>query len=232
MSGSTVIRIAHKKRFTTVANETVDDGRLSFRARGLIVWLLSKPDGWRINAREICAFGTEGRDAVLTALKELETCGYLRREKVQMPGGRWVTHSMLYDSPSPEKPDPGNQEPVFQDVKEQILKANTENKTDCDEVLDQFWNGYPKTRRVSKPAVRKAWRKVPADDHLALMLGLSLWVRYWETCKTEDRWIPYAQKWLNDRNWENPPDPGPPPGTRPGMRWSETRKIWLQDGAG
>ncbi len=33
-------RIARRRKFTTIAQETVNDERLSFRARGILLWLL------------------------------------------------------------------------------------------------------------------------------------------------------------------------------------------------
>ncbi|RIK03508.1 MAG: replication protein, partial [Acidobacteria bacterium] len=34
--------------FTILSNAAINDGRLSFRARGVLMWLLSKPADWRI----------------------------------------------------------------------------------------------------------------------------------------------------------------------------------------
>ena len=33
--------------FTVVPNQILNDGRISFRAKGLLVYILSKPDHWR-----------------------------------------------------------------------------------------------------------------------------------------------------------------------------------------
>lgn len=93
------IRVAERHRFVVVDSTTVNDEKLSLRARGLLVWLLDKPDGWRVSADSIVRFTTEGRDAIRTALKELEVGGYLRRERSQGPDGKWVTVSVIYEQP-------------------------------------------------------------------------------------------------------------------------------------
>ena len=79
----TTLRIAKRDRFTVVDQRTVNDDRLSFRARGILVWLLDKSDGWRVDSEQLAAAAKEGRDAVRTALNELVAAGYIVRIKEQ-----------------------------------------------------------------------------------------------------------------------------------------------------
>lgn len=115
------IRVAKRSRFTTIDRRTIRDDRLSFRARGVLVWLLDHPDDWSARADVIAGEGPEGRKAVLTALRELVDAGYLTRRKWQDEQGRWHHESVVYErpmsdesgsttSPSPNvgEPDAGN----------------------------------------------------------------------------------------------------------------------------
>lgn len=96
----TTIRVERRQRFTVVDRSVAEDDRLSFKARGIMLWLLSKPDDWRCTASEIASAGKEGRDAVRAALGELEACGYLIRVKVQdKDTGRWSTETIVRESP-------------------------------------------------------------------------------------------------------------------------------------
>jgi hypothetical protein len=70
---------------------------VSYRAKGILLWLLDKPDDWRTNADAITRAGTEGRDAVRVALCELEDAGYLVREKHQNENGQWSTFVSVYE---------------------------------------------------------------------------------------------------------------------------------------
>jgi hypothetical protein len=85
----------------------INDGRLSFRALGLLAYILDKPDDWRITAVDLAETHKEGRDAVLTALAELEAAGYLARTKQQDAQGRWSTSSVVTDDPASAPADAG-----------------------------------------------------------------------------------------------------------------------------
>ncbi|MEB3961249.1 hypothetical protein OKJ48_13470 [Streptomyces kunmingensis] len=74
--------------YTTVFNRAVRDGRLSRRARGLLVELLSHRDGYGISLAMLLRAGPEGKAALTTALRELERHAYLRRERARDKRGR------------------------------------------------------------------------------------------------------------------------------------------------
>lgn len=93
------IRIRHEREFVTVANAMAQDPRLSLRARGLFLFLYSLPDGWDTSTLAVSRMVPEGRDAVRTAARELEACGYLIRRKLQVERGRWITEWLLGDRP-------------------------------------------------------------------------------------------------------------------------------------
>lgn len=110
------IRIARRRRFTQVDRRSAEDERLSFRARGLLVWLLSKPDDWKVDSTSIARHTTEGREAVRTAMRELETHGYLVRKRERVKG-RWATETVVYEHPELAQLDllTSAQEPVAVD---------------------------------------------------------------------------------------------------------------------
>lgn len=102
-----------KEGYLTIRNEVLRDSRLSYRARGLLLAILSRPDNWRTESDALAAGGKEGRDAIRSALTELEGAGYLKRERQQdEKTGRWSTSVMVYDTPEAWKPVAGPQTPV------------------------------------------------------------------------------------------------------------------------
>jgi len=71
-----------------VSNEFVRDGRLSFHARGVGLWLLSHTAGWECTTERIAIEAGVGRDQIRRALRELEAASYLRRTRERLEGGK------------------------------------------------------------------------------------------------------------------------------------------------
>lgn len=63
----------------------IEDSTLSFKARGILVWMLSKPDNWQFYLGSIVNATTDGRDAVRSGIKELEDAGYIRKIRERDP---------------------------------------------------------------------------------------------------------------------------------------------------
>lgn len=113
-----IVRAPRSVGFTTVQNDFIEDDRLSFRAKGVMIFILSKPDHWSISERHLAEQGPDGRSAVATALKELENEGYLQRIRQRRPDGTFDWDSIIYETPqTPAEPaqngapesDPGSQ---------------------------------------------------------------------------------------------------------------------------
>lgn len=85
--------------FTIVRNELIQDMSMSLRARGLLIYLLSLPDDWRTDSVTLSKENKEGRDAIRTALQELEDSKYLQRTKIQLENGQWITEWLIFDHP-------------------------------------------------------------------------------------------------------------------------------------
>jgi hypothetical protein len=73
--------------FTIISNDWVRDSSLSWAARGLLAWLASHADGYRITEEGIISAGPSGRAAAKVMIKDLEEAGYLRRERTPIVTG-------------------------------------------------------------------------------------------------------------------------------------------------
>ncbi|NKQ22767.1 helix-turn-helix domain-containing protein, partial [Brevibacillus laterosporus] len=76
----TMVRIIKRENpFVQIDKTPINDDRLSWKAKGLLVYLLSKPDDWTIMIIDLIKHAKDGRDSVYSGLKELEHAGYLSR---------------------------------------------------------------------------------------------------------------------------------------------------------
>ncbi|MEU9191071.1 hypothetical protein AB0D14_42590 [Streptomyces sp. NPDC048484] len=74
-------------QFTQIANGLFRDGRVSFKAKGIFGYISTHQAGWQVTVAGLVRSGPDGRDAVRTGLKELETHGYLIRERLRRTNG-------------------------------------------------------------------------------------------------------------------------------------------------
>ena len=92
--------------YLTVRNEVVRDGRLSLKARGLLLLILSYPDNWETSAERLMQVNKEGRSAILSALTELKDAGYIRQTKIRNARGQISTETRVFDQPESENLTP------------------------------------------------------------------------------------------------------------------------------
>jgi hypothetical protein len=99
-----IIRIGarRERNFTMIDRDAVRDDRLSFRALGLLTWLLDHPDDWRISSEQLGRLGREGRDAIRSAMRELDEFGYLVRRRWRDAKGHFRTEVLVIECPSCE----------------------------------------------------------------------------------------------------------------------------------
>ena len=93
----TIGRKRKKNGFTQVSNTMLEDDRLSWRAKGLLCYMLSRPDNWKINRTDLYRRATEGRDAMTSALKELKDLKYLHIYRRKSEGNLFEGWIWEYD---------------------------------------------------------------------------------------------------------------------------------------
>lgn len=99
-----IIRSERRKNFTHIDNKVFADNVLSFRAMGLLGYLLSKPDNWSVSARHLATVTEETArpvaiNAVHETLKELRQAGFIVMKK------RHTGEVDYFVFDEPQKPD-------------------------------------------------------------------------------------------------------------------------------
>lgn len=137
-----VLRVRRTKGFTVVPDAALRDAGLSFKARGLLAYLLSMPDGWEHGGAEgIAEQSKEGRDAIRSGLQELEDAGYLHRSRHQDDHGRWSTEWIVVDQPTADSPTSEKASvSLFEPKKETVRRAD---RTRPRSVIPEDWEPRP-----------------------------------------------------------------------------------------
>ncbi len=75
---------------------------MSLKAKGLLSMMLSLPEDWNYTTRGLAKICKEGVDAIGSALRELETAGYIVRHQLRDRQGRISdTEYVIYEQPQP-----------------------------------------------------------------------------------------------------------------------------------
>lgn len=104
---STIIRTNKRENpYVMIDKFGLNDERLSWKAKGLWAYLLSKPDDWQIYESELIKRAKDGRDSVRTALRELEKYGYISRRQTRNEDGSFGSMEyIVYERPITENLD-------------------------------------------------------------------------------------------------------------------------------
>lgn len=104
-AGGAMIRIVRTPKdadhpYGRLSNAVLTPGPdLPLDSRGLLHYLLSKPDGWQVRMGHLRRIIGCGKDKLQRMIKDLICAGYLVRQCTHGPGGRWVWESVLYEAP-------------------------------------------------------------------------------------------------------------------------------------
>lgn len=200
-----IVRVRKRENPYVIMDKTgLEDERLSFKAKGLLAYLLGKPDNWSARISHLQKVGPDGETAVSSGLKELEKYGYLEKKPVRNADGtikEW--ESIIYEIPttSPERDFPVLDNP---DMDNNGLIIN-----DCNKELNnkkQRENARGKTEKIDnqiKNKYRQIFNKEMPDNFIAELIqkhsiNKDLILKALECAETNAKYPSYLNKLLAD----------------------------------
>lgn len=123
-----VIRVKKNKNYTTMANYHLQDKNLSLKAKGIMSLMLSLPEDWDYSTAGLTALSRDGVDSVKSSLKELETNGYLKRERIIDNATKRVIDWIYYIYEKPQAEFPQVEKPVVENPTQQNINKQSTNK--------------------------------------------------------------------------------------------------------
>lgn len=147
-----IIRVAKNSNYVVMNRTALNDNQLSWKAKGIMAYMLSMPDDWVFYMDELMTHSTDGKASFRAGFNELKECGYIERKPIR-EGQRikeWETivhevpiNSLLTDFQEVEKQEIENQEVGFQEVENRTLLSTDNNQvlnksnTDNNQVLTE-----------------------------------------------------------------------------------------------
>jgi hypothetical protein len=196
--------VGFEGRFTQIPNSWARDERLGYRAKGILLLLMSHQDGWKISLEHLANDGPDGITAVRTAIIQLQESGYLirntiRNEKNQIEGSEWILQDPFEKS---ENLTLENQSENLTSenlaLKKTIYKED--NRKDIIDAFEKFWLVYP--RKIGKAAALKAFEKAAKKREPAYIIAYVIsWCNQGNL--PDIQYIPHPTTWLNQERWED-----------------------------
>lgn len=201
-----IFRQKRTKNFTVVPNEFLHSQELSFKAKGILTYLLSLPSDWELHVSHLSTISSDGRDGVYSGIQELIEAKYIwRRPRSGSEPGGW--EYFIYDVPQFESPftsSPNTENPYTEKSESEkpvttkyiIEEQRTKEEQTTDNDFETFYSLYP--RKISRTNAEKAWKKqkcVLSQVMPSLQKQMKLW--------TDPQFIPHPASWLNGRRWED-----------------------------
>lgn len=166
-----VFRVSKNRDFTVIANSVFKDRRLSAKAKGILVEMLSLPGNWDYTLKGLTTLFSDGIDSIRQGIKELEENGYIVRERKRDARGRLGgMEYVIYETPekavenivensSPEQSAPANAEPTEdipaqdESVEDKAMLYKELNKSRTKESITHLSNPYQSITEEAAPDV-------------------------------------------------------------------------------
>lgn len=184
-------RSKHTEHFTILPNAALRDPRLSYRARGVLMELLSRPEDWQATADSLSRTAKkergkkgEGRDAMRGAFAELKSAGYIVASRVDGESGTHTTELHVYDvaqdvtSEDAENPSSGrgtenqasdNQASADQSSENQAsLRRTGDGRTETKDCSTKDSSSSAEVEDITHDVVAKTTKKTKSPEQIII----------------------------------------------------------------
>ena len=143
-----VFRVERTRDYTVMSNYHLRDKRLTLKAKGLLSQMLSLPEDWDYTLSGLSHINRESKDAIRSAVNELEKAGYIHRRQTTDASGKFSTNEYVIHE-HPEQPEPFDQpEPLLE-------KPSSDNPTTDNPPTGNTSPENPTQLNTKKPSKEK-----------------------------------------------------------------------------
>ena len=145
--------------FVQVDKGFINDKRLGYREKGILLYFLSKPEGWNFYVEEIASNSSDGVSSVKAGIRKLIETGYIvrgkriRNEKGQLGAYEYIVKEVPATCDSPTQVSPTQVCPT--EAKCTLLNNNSTNNNSSNNDL----TNNDKSSKAQQPKNEKSERK-------------------------------------------------------------------------
>ena len=142
-----VIRVQKRpNEFVLMDKGFLENPELSWKAKGILAYLLTKPNTWKVIVKDLVSRSTDGKSAIYSALKELTEKGYYAKNPIRDSENKRIEcwrgivsempmDSLLSDFQDIENQEIENQDPENQEHSNNYISNNDKSNNQSSPVL-------------------------------------------------------------------------------------------------
>jgi hypothetical protein len=174
-----IIRTSKKDHpFALIDKTGLEDYNLTWDAKGILCYVLSKPDDWKVHIKELAQNSADGITVVRTAIAELIQAGYVSKKRIFNSKTKCIegVEYIFYESPQIKKE--ANQKTIKKTKKvtknnknnqkinnsPQLEKLNVEQSIEIKDIkknsIENIWEQYVEFRSPTKPISEISIKKI------------------------------------------------------------------------
>ena len=171
-------------KFFLMHKDTIEDPNLSWKAKGLLAYLMSKPNDWQIWVNDLIKRSSDGEYAVRSGLLELIDQGYAVRKQPRKEDGTFGPIEFIVSErphggfPDADNPKADNPDAVYPDADNHQHTNNDCTNNDCSN--NDLRKNKSKLQQAKKPKPQSPsptsqddWNE---EDHENFEVVLESWV--------------------------------------------------------
>lgn len=94
-----IIRVEKTNNYSVINNGFLRRKDLSWKAKGILAYILTLPDDWTIYTHELVTHATDGRDSFRKGWTELKKAGYIETKQLKKDGKFSRNETIVHESP-------------------------------------------------------------------------------------------------------------------------------------
>ena len=191
------IKTIKNSNYTTIDNTVSKDIKLSLKAKGLLLVIMSLPNDWDFSINGISKICKEGRDSIYSAINELIKNRYCSRIQIKNDKGKIIGSDYTFyelphtDYPHTAFPYMGNPTQLSTNIINNLIN----NTPDYDFL--SFWNDYDK--KIDMHKVEKKYAQITLEDRLKIKAHLPKY----KLSQPDRRYRKDPYSYLYNQAWEN-----------------------------
>ena len=195
--------------FSIVKRVGFEDERLSWKSKGILAYLLTRPDDWQTYLKQLEKVSKDGRESTANAVKELQKFGYMRKKAKQDENGKFcgwdwevygspkIGETVIRESRNTGKPKHGK---AVIDNKKEVTKKKVTKKDLNNTRFEKFWNDYKK--KVDRAKCQKKFNRLTIAEQDACLASVPLYIDYLKKTGGLGQYQKNPLTYLNGKCWE------------------------------